>query len=111
MINIIFDTDKDTYRLSLIIKGHAYHGEAGQDIICASASILTYTIAEIASKMIKAGKIAENSVIKLLEGDAFINMHCMGKEAYNELLGAFNTIMTGYKLLAENYPQNIDVKA
>lgn len=111
MINIIFDVDLETFRLSLIVKGHANFDEVGKDIVCASASILTYTIAKIATDMVENGRIAENSVIRLKEGEAFINCHCMSKEAFAELSRAFRTIETGYKLLAENYPQNIDVTA
>ena len=111
MINITFDADKDAYRLSIIVKGHASFDEIGKDIVCASVSILTYTIAKIANDMIERGRIAENSVIRLDSGDAFINCHCMGKESYNELFGAFQTVLTGYNLLAENYPQNVNVQA
>jgi uncharacterized protein YsxB (DUF464 family) len=111
MTTILFDTDSSTHRISLVISGHADYDERGKDIVCASTSILTYTIAKIVSDMHEWERITKNSVIRLKEGEAFINCHCVGEEAYNELLGAFRVVLTGYRLLAENYPQNIDVKA
>lgn len=111
MTHIIFDSDESTYRLSLIVKGHADFAERGKDIVCASVSILTYTIAKIVSDMKDCGEIAENSVIKLDNGEAFINAHCRVKESYDELLGVFSTILTGYGLIADEYPQNVVVQA
>ena len=110
MITIIFDTDPNTYRNSLIVDGHAGFDDFGKDIVCASVSILTFTLAKIVSDAKEGGRIAENSVLKLKDGDAFINAHCMGKEAYLDILGHFETVLTGFKLIAEEYPQNVVVK-
>ena len=110
MITIIFDTDPNSYRASLIVDGHANFDDFGKDIVCASVSILTYTIAKVIDDNKSFGKIAENSVIRLDNGKAFINAHCMGKEAYIDVLGHFETVLTGYKLIAEEYPQNVVVK-
>ena len=111
MTTILFDTDSSTHRISLVINGHADYDERGKDIVCASTSILTYTIAEIVSDMHEWERITENSIIRLNDGEAYINCHCVGEEAYNELLGAFRVVLMGYHLLAEEYPQNVVVKA
>ena len=110
MTTILFDVDMETFRLSLIVNGHANFDEKGKDIVCASTSILTYTIAKIADDMRERGKIAKNSTIRLNDGEAYINCHCINIEAYKEILGAFKTVLTGYKLIAEEYPQNVVVK-
>ena len=109
MITIIFDTDPNTYRASLIVDGHANFDDFGKDIVCASVSILTYTIAKVIDNNM-GSRIAENSVVRLDNGKAFINVHCMSRECYLDILGHFETVLTGYNLIAEEYPQNIVVK-
>ena len=51
MITAEFDFNMETLEASLIVRGHASFAEIGTDIVCASASILTYTIAEIVQQM------------------------------------------------------------
>lgn len=111
MTTIIFDTDNITHRVSLIVKGHANFDEKGKDIVCASVTILTYTIAKIANDMLEWGKLTGNSIIKLNDGEAFINCHCVGEANYKELIDAFRVVLMGYHLIAEEYPQNVVVQA
>ena len=41
MIQAVYDRNEN----KIAIKGHAYSGEPGHDLICASASMLVYTLA------------------------------------------------------------------
>ena len=100
----------DTRRwLRLRVIGHAGQAEIGQDIVCASASILTYTMAQIIKDMGETGRL-ENKLIRLKEGYATITCVCKDYEAYYEALSALNVAQVGYSLLAHNYPQYVELQ-
>lgn len=89
----------------LTIEGHAHSGEAGHDLVCASASILAYTLAASVANMSAAKQIRE-PVIRLDPGDAEISCKTIRRfEAPVTLI--FDTICGGYELLARDYPENI----
>lgn len=89
----------------LTIEGHAYSGEAGHDLVCASASILAYTLAAAVANMAEAKQI-RNPVIRLDAGNAEVSCKTRSRfEAPVTLI--FDTICGGYALLANDYPDNI----
>jgi uncharacterized protein YsxB (DUF464 family) len=89
--------------LSLYISGHAGYAEHGKDIICASASILAYTLIQCMQKMQTEDKL---KCIEIDIQDGVISVKCEPEEnALAEAQNTFTTICEGYKLLAENYPQ------
>lgn len=111
MITAIFDYNLETFEASLIVKGHASFAEIGTDIVCASASILTYTLAKMVKDMHERGRLEDIPVIRLEGGDACVAFKCGDKTAFVRLLNAYQFAMTGFTMLAENYPQNVNVKA
>ena len=60
MIQAVYDRDEN----KITIKGHAYSGEPGHDLICASASMLVYTLAAAVESMNRHGHISD-SVIEI----------------------------------------------
>lgn len=82
MISVIYSPAEGSLRLS----GHAMQASRGRDIVCAAASILAYTL--------EAGGADSRETP---EGALLIT----GQRP------AVSLIAGGYKLLAENYPQNI----
>ncbi len=109
MINVVFETDGEGRKLSLSVKGHAGHSVPGEDIICASASILAYTVAQIVSAMEKHGDFAEPPIIKLDSGDAVISCKAKDDDIYAEAMHTYFVAQTGYSLLAFNYPRFVDL--
>ena len=95
-------------KLSLRLEGHAGYAEAGQDIVCASASILAYTVAQEIKHMESHGRFAEPPTIDLAEGDATIVCVAKDIKTYEEMLHKFSIIKLGYELLAHNYPQYVE---
>ncbi len=94
-------------RLSLIVKGHAGYAEEGRDIICASASILANTVAHKVDLLNRLGALKE-CVIKLESGDTEIS--CVPIDSvYKPLQSAYSFAGTGFCLLAESYPQYVEV--
>lgn len=100
--------DKKRY-LRLKVKGHAGQADIGHDIVCASASILTYTVAQIVTDMKKKGLLETEPTIDLNYGNATVTCICKTEEAYAEAFSAFYVAVVGYKLLACNYPQFVDI--
>lgn len=87
------------------IEGHAKSGEAGHDLVCASASILAYTLAANVQAMKAAGHV-KNMDIKLEPGDTEIR--CAPKAHFQSAVKLiFDAICAGYELLSKQYPANI----
>ena len=94
MISVTFTESEN--KLSLRLEGHAGYAEHGQDIVCASASILAYTLASIVESL------DEDATISLESGDSMIEC-----ENNPSTRNAFNYTKVGYALLAHNYPQYV----
>lgn len=89
----------------LTVTGHAQSGEHGHDLVCASASILVYTLASSVVNMGLAGQVRD-PVTNLQEGNAEISCRPVNKYAAPVTL-VFDTLCAGYELLARQYPENI----
>lgn len=101
MIKVIYH--RDLNRVS--VTGHAKSGEAGHDLVCASASILVYTLAAFVNNM-RLAKQVYNPKAELKEGDAVIS--CEPPKKYkNSITLVFDSICGGFDILAKNYPDNI----
>lgn len=107
MIKAKFKRSEDRQSLILTVKGHANQAEYGKDIVCASATILAYALAEEVGEMYEAGKLQKQPTLSLAEGN--INILCKPREdGYLEAMQSFKTIQAGYALLANNYPQYVE---
>ena len=88
------------------LTGHAGQAKKGEDIVCASASILAYTVAQAIQFMYEQGELQKKPRIKLTEGDSVI-VAKPKPESYAEALHTFFVAQVGYHLLAHNYPQYV----
>ena len=93
-------------KLSLRLKGHAGYAEHGKDIVCASASILAYTLAQIVRVYEKNGCIKEPT-IRLDSGDTEITCEPKDESTYDVLWDAYDFARVGCYLLAHNYPKYV----
>lgn len=99
--------DKGT--LVLTLSGHAGAAPAGVDTVCAAASMLAYTVAQEVLEMQGKGKLRKKATIKLDQGAALIT--CKPKKcAWSEALHLYKVAQTGYRMLAANFPENVQVK-
>ena len=99
-------TDKGT--LVLTLSGHAGAAPAGVDTVCAAASMLAYTVAQEVLEMEGKGKLRKKATVKLDRGEALIT--CKPKKsAWSEALQLYKVAQTGYRLLAANFPENVQV--
>lgn len=109
MISVEIGYRQDTRVATLKVKGHAGQAEIGQDIVCASASILAYTLAQVIKSMEHHGDLIEPPTIALESGDTEISCRARDDYLFAEVLHAFFVIKTGYALLAHNYPQFVEL--
>ena len=101
MIKVTYHRD----RCRMSITGHAQSGDVGHDLVCASASILTYTLASFVQNMTEARQV-DNPTVSLKDGDALI--HCTPPKRYKPSVTlVFDSICGGFELLAKDYPDNI----
>ena len=110
MVVAKFEMDASRLMASLHVKGHAGSNAPGHDIVCASASILAYTLAQNIKIAEEQGHLKYSPKIKLKEGDSIITCRAKDEETYTEMLHTFLVIQTGYVLLAHNYPQYVAVE-
>jgi uncharacterized protein YsxB (DUF464 family) len=104
MIKVMYHRDLNRVE----VEGHAQSGEVGHDLICASASILVYTLATFVENMKNAGQ-TKYPKVELTEGYALIN--CKAPSRYKSSVTlAFDTVCAGFDILAQNYPDNISYK-
>ena len=106
MIKINF-TKKDG-EFTLELTGHAGQAEPGRDIVCAATSILTYTVEQNILNMWDQGCLKKNPFSLLSCGNGVII--CNPKDDYvRDVENLYNFAQTGYKLLAENFPQYVEL--
>lgn len=94
--------------IRLDVNGHAGQAEVGKDVVCSAASILAYTLAQTVMYLHKQGWLKVKPVITLKTGNGTICCHPKD-DFYNECLMAFFQTEVGYSLLAENYPQYLEL--
>lgn len=99
----ITDTKKS---LTLKVEGHSNYAEQGKDIVCASASILAYTMAQNAMYMFSNHQLKCMPVLNLVEGDTEITI-TPKQQFYEEGFHAYFLASLGYSLLAKSYPENV----
>ena len=108
MIQVRFEHSEDGKTLILTVKGHSGQADVGQDIVCASASILAYTVAQVVTTMRDEGKLKKKPNIRLDSGDAVITCKPT-KQYYAEALHTYSVAQVGYDLLQYNYPEYVQL--
>lgn len=96
--------------MGMTLSGHAGYGKKGEDIVCAAASILAYTAAQMAAQMAAQGKLLAAPQILLEPGKCLIKAQPDSKYFY-EAFHTFFVVQVGYSLLATRYPENVKLEA
>lgn len=87
---------------TISIKGHANSAPKGKDLVCAGASTLAFTL--IAA--LQEGEARFRPVLSQHEGD--LKIECSPTRACeDECRAIMDTIMTGFEVLADEYPDNV----
>ncbi|HKM28928.1 MAG TPA: ribosomal-processing cysteine protease Prp [Anaerovoracaceae bacterium] len=101
MTTIRCENDRGKYTIN--IEGHSEYNP-GNDIVCASCSILTYTLLNALANM-----DTEEFDTKEYDGGFVISVKGT-RETWQEVKTVIETIMLGYELLQEQYPANVSVE-
>lgn len=104
MITITYKAHGKKHKLS--IEGHADSGERGKDLVCCAVSTLFYTLAQSLIEAYPEGMLIKVPSIHEENGNGTISCVANGKYEANISL-IWWTIINGFMLLEENYPQNI----
>ena len=99
MISVRFT--KEGNKLSLRVEGHARYAEHGKDIVCASATMLAFTVAQYVKMAHENGDLVSPAEIKLSSGDTFVSCE-PNEETRVETQNMFSFARLGYQLLQHN---------
>ena len=91
-------------KLWLSMYGHAEGGAYGHDLICAAATTLAYTLAQVVTNMDERGELKEAPGIHITQGVAQISFRPRDPERGRITM---DVLQAGMGCLAHNYPQNI----
>lgn len=103
MVKIHFWQDQEKGYIHLKVRGHSNTAPKGQDLVCASATMLVYTVAQAMQFMYEQGQLLEKPTMKIREGKAVITAKPK-EEFYAEALHTFWVAQCGAHILACNYP-------
>lgn len=108
MIKIHFWQDNENGSIHMKVKGHSETAPKGADLICASATMLVYTVGQAVTFMHEQGYLEEKPHIKIQEGKAVVVAR--PKEDYRaEVLHTFWVAQCGAHTLACNYPEAVSL--
>lgn len=108
MIKIHFWQEKDNGSIHMKVKGHSNTAPKGADLVCASATMLVYTVGQAVTFMYEQGQLEEKPHIKIREGKAVVV--AKPKEDYlAEALHTFWVAQCGAHTLASNYPEAVSL--
>lgn len=107
MIRATFEQSDD--RLTLKLQGHAGQAEHGKDLVCASCSILAYTLAQFVKEAERKGDLESTPEVRLEEGDAVISCE-PSEDIWQAMFTMYAFAEIGIDLLAHNYPQYVELK-
>ena len=89
----------------LTVTGHAESAEKGHDLVCASASMLAYTLAANVANMADNGQVRE-PIMEMEEGNTVVSCKPRSNLKASVTL-VFDSICVGFDLLAHEYPEYI----
>lgn len=96
--------------ISLRLTGHAGAAAEGEDIYCSAASILAYTVGQMAYIHYDSKKLRKKPTVKLCKGDAEITVKPK-KANYQEVMHTYFMAQVGYALLMHNFPQYVQLES
>ena len=108
MVKIHFWQDKENGSICMKVKGHAGAAPKGEDLICASATMLVYTVAQAMTFYHEQGFLLEKPKIKIREGKAVVTAK-PGEDFFAEVLHTFWVAQCGAHTLACNYPEAVSL--
>ena len=95
--------------IHMTMKGHAETAPQGEDLVCAAATTLAYTVAQAVQFYYEDGKLVKKPKIHIRDGEARV-IATPTEEAYAEVLDNFWVGQCGLHVLRHNYPRNVTLE-
>ncbi|MDD2495730.1 MAG: ribosomal-processing cysteine protease Prp [Tissierellia bacterium] len=105
MINITLHKTNNIFD-GFIIEGHSGYAASGYDIVCASVSILSYTV--LNSMNIVAGISSEDIEYSVEEDTGFLKLKTIKNNEKTDVI--YRNFLVGIELLLEDYSNYITLK-
>ena len=109
MITARFYQKPSAGSVHMTLKGHAEVAPKGEDLICASATMLAYTVGQAVQFLFEQGKLQKKPKIHIRDGEAVV-VATPTEDAYAETLHTFWVAQCGIHILAHNYPQHVKLE-
>ena len=109
MITARFYQKPSAGSVHMTLKGHAEVAPKGEDLICASATMLAYTVGQAVQFLYEQGKLKKKPKIHIQDGEAVV-VATPTEDAYAETLHTFWVAQCGIHILAHNYPQHVKLE-
>lgn len=100
MIRVSIDPTRLTFRLD----GHAEYAPAGQDIVCASASMLAAMLFEYVLQHTDDDDLGE---CEMVSGHAELDVCPARTDVLSACINVFEAAKCGFELLANRYPDYV----
>lgn len=100
MIRVSIDPQELVFRLD----GHAGYAPEGQDIVCASASMMAAMLFEYVLQTVSIDDLGE---CQLVPGHAELDVHASRVEDAAACMTVFEAVRQGFKLLTRRYPEYV----
>lgn len=104
MIHTVFYQKDGTVCMQM--QGHAKTAPKGEDLVCAAATTLAYTLAQAVQFLYEQGRLDEKPTIQIEDGYAFVSASPNG-DSLAETLMVFWVSQVGAYVLEHNYPQAV----
>ena len=104
MIHTVFYQKDGTVCMQM--QGHAETAPKGEDLVCAAATTLAYTLAQAVQFLYEQGWLEEKPKIQIEDGYAFVSASPNG-DSLAETLMVFWVSQVGAYVLEHNYPQAV----
>ena len=108
MIHATFTQDAQKGSVTMEMQGHALTAPKGQDLICAAATMLVYTLGQAVQFLYEQGRLLYEPQMRMVGGYAKITVYPR-KCAMAETLMAFWVAQAGAYVLERNYPRAVDL--
>ena len=108
MITAKFYLKPSNGSIHMTLKGHAQAAPYGEDLICASATMLVYTVGQAVTFMYEQGQLEEKPRVSIREGKAIV-VAKPKEEYFAEALHTFWVAQCGAHTLACNYPEAVSL--
>ena len=95
--------------IHMTMKGHAGTAPKGEDLVCASATMLAYTVAQAVQFLYEQGQLKKKPKISITDGSATV-IATPTEEGYAPVLHTFWVAQCGIHVLQHNYPQNVTLE-